>query len=104
MLFIVSNGELRFYIFFSLFLGMTLYFILISKYFIKINVFILTSIKCTVRIIIKTLLFPFKKIAICLVIKPFHILKNTLKKNFKKVNFSFFDKKSELKKGFLKKM
>ena len=45
MLFIFNNGQLRFFIFVAIFLGLLLYLLTISKYFIKINVIILAFIK-----------------------------------------------------------
>ena len=56
IIFIFNNGELRFYIFLALLLGNVLYLSTISKYFIKINVKIITTLKNTIiKIILKNL-------------------------------------------------
>lgn len=52
-IFTFNNGEIRSYIFFGLIIGMTIYILTISKYFIKISVVILTFLK-------KILYFPFQ--------------------------------------------
>ena len=45
IIFVFNNGELRFYIFLALILGLSIYLLTISKYFIKFNVKILTNRK-----------------------------------------------------------
>lgn len=55
-IFLFNNGELRLYIFIGISIGISLYMIFISKYFIKINVAIINFIKKTVILILK----PFK--------------------------------------------
>lgn len=66
--FLFNNGELRLYIFIGLILGIVIYILFISKYFIKLNVAIINFVK---RVIL-------------LVTKPFRILFNILKKIFLK--------------------
>lgn len=108
MLFIFSNGQLRLYIFLAITLGLILYFITISKYFIKINVKILKILKKIIISIISVFTYPFKKISKLLsrvILKPFRILiiniKNT---NFKKIKIHKLkkDKKMQNKKRILR--
>lgn len=81
MLFIFNNGELRFYIFIALSLGLVLYFLTISKIFIKINVKLLTTIKKSILKVLSILFYPLKlfldlirKRVLQVVLKPFRIL------------------------------
>ena len=89
-IFIFNNGELRFYIFLALLLGNVLYLSTISKYFIKINVKIITTLKNTIIKIfmiitfpIRKLLYLFKKYILSLILKPFKILTINAKNVFK---------------------
>lgn len=59
-IFTFSNGEIRFYMFFGVFLGCLIYMIAFSKYFIKINVRIIVIIKKIVGKIISIIIFPIK--------------------------------------------
>lgn len=86
-IFIFNNGELRLYIFIGIFIGVLLYMIFISKYFIKINVTIINLIKNIISKILHILIKPFKVIL--------HILRITILKpiSFIFINFrSFFTK------------
>lgn len=78
-IFTVSYGELRSYIFIGLILGIILYLVTISKYFIRFNVKILNLIKR----IIKNIILIFSQIfsSILKVMKPIYQL---IKKNRKK--------------------
>lgn len=60
VLFNFSNGQIRIYNIFAILLGSAFYMILISKYFIKINVKIIVTIKNIVIKIINILLIPLK--------------------------------------------
>ena len=75
MLFIFNNGQLRFFIFVAIFLGLLLYLLTISKCFIKINVIILTFIKKLVH----TILYPIQKLY-KIMTKPFYFLIINFKK------------------------
>ncbi len=75
MLFIFNNGQLRFFIFVAIFLGLLLYLLTISKYFIKINVIILAFIKKLVHM----MLYPIQKLY-KIMTKPFYFLIINLKK------------------------
>ena len=77
-IFYFNNGELRLYVFLGIFIGIALYMIFISKYFIKINVAIINFIK---------------KI-IFLILKPFIIILNFTKKLiFKPISFIIINMK-----------
>ena len=56
-IFYFNNGELRLYVFLGVFIGITLYMIFISKYFIKINVAIINFIKKIIFFILKPFIF-----------------------------------------------
>lgn len=75
MLFIFNNGQLRFFIFVAIFLGLLLYLLTISKYFIKINVIIFAFIKKLVHM----MLYPIQKLY-KIMTKPFYFLIINLKK------------------------
>lgn len=86
MLFVFNNGELRFYIFIALSLGLIIYLLTISKFFIKVNVKILTTIKKTIIKILSILLYPIKFLLnlirnhiLKIVLKPFRILTINIK-------------------------
>lgn len=106
IIFIFNNGELRFYIFLALLLGNILYLSTISKYFIKLNVKIITTFKYaivkTFLIItfpIRKLLYLFKKYILSLILKPFKILTINAKNVFKtKKNKNFLNIKKDFKK------
>lgn len=59
-IFVFNNGEIRFFIFFGIILGVFLYMLLFSSYIIKINVKIINFIKKIVSKIIEFLLLPIK--------------------------------------------
>lgn len=83
MLFIFNNGELRFFIFLAIILGLTIYLLTISKYFIKVNVKIIVTIKKIIIKIISIILYPMRKILKKYVFKailnPFRILTINIK-------------------------
>ena len=60
MVFVVSSGEIRFYMFFALLLGLTTYMLTISKYFIRLNVTVLKFIKMIIYKILLVILYPIK--------------------------------------------
>ncbi len=72
-IFLFNNGELRLYIFIGMAIGILLYMLFISKYFIKINVFIINVIKNIINKILHILLKPIKFICSILrklILKP----------------------------------
>ena len=94
MLLDFNNGDIRFYIFVALLIGLILYFLLISKFFIKINVAIITFFKKIFITIAKIIFKPFRKIAIFLIVKPKKLLLNIFRQKKK----NFFKKKKEFNK------
>lgn len=94
-IFTFNNGEIRLFMFLGVILGCIFYMITISKYFIKINVVIITVFKKIIYQIIKVLTLPFQFI--------FKILKKILFKpitfimiNFRKFSTNFAIKFSSL--------
>lgn len=107
ILFIFNNGVLRLYIFLALILGLFAYFKIISKYFIKFNVLIITTIKKILKKTLGILFYPIIKIYTIIrkkVLKSFKILTINIKTCMKKKNKT--EKKSKntkSKKDFTKK-
>ena len=88
-IFTFSNGELRLYMFLGVFIGCILYMILISQYFIKINVKIILFTKGIVYKIFYILTFPMRillKILKKFLFKPIHFLTINTKKIQKNIN------------------
>lgn len=82
-IFTFSNGEVRFYMFIAIFLGCLIYMILFSKYFIKINVKIVTFISIILGTILKIICFPIKiifKFFKKYISKPIHFTTINIKK------------------------
>lgn len=79
-IFLFNNGELRLYIFIGMFIGILIYMIFISKYFIKINVLIITVIKNIIVKILHIIIKPIKFI--------YHILRKLI---FKPISFVFIN-------------
>lgn len=83
VLFKFNNGEIRSYIIIGLLLGILIYMLTISKYFIKINVTIITFIKNIIIKVINVILYPFKiifKIVKKIFFKPFTFFVINIKK------------------------
>lgn len=59
-IFYINKGQLRFYIFVGIILGISLYMMFISKYFIKINVAIINFIKKVIYLLFKPIIFLLK--------------------------------------------
>ncbi len=59
-IFTFNNGEIRLFMFLAILIGIIIYILLISSYFIKINVMILTTLKNIISKTIKIILIPFK--------------------------------------------
>lgn len=99
-IFIFNNGELRAYIFLSIFIGIITYMLTISKYFIKLNVTILTGIKKVFNFIFKIILYPFKvifKSVKIILVRPLNLLKNKLSKTVTLLHkISFTKKKTKI--------
>lgn len=79
-IFTFNNGQIRIYIFIGLILGISIYILIFSKYFIKISVAILTFIK-------KVFYFPIhiiKKAIKKIIIQPYSFILQKIKKNMTK--------------------
>lgn len=107
MIFVFNNGELRFYIFFALILGLSIYLLTISKYFIKFNVKIITTIKNIIIKVFSLILYPIvmiKNFILKLVLRPFRILtiniNNVIKTKKSKIKTKKIKKKEKNKKDF----
>lgn len=83
-IFTLSYGELRSYIFIGLLLGGTIYLLTISKYFIKINVKIITFLKKLIRKIFTPI--------INLIRKPIYFLCINIKKSAKQSYNKYINK------------
>ncbi len=64
-IFTFNNGEIRVYIFFSLILGLLVYMLTLSKYFIKVNVSILQFIQKIIKLPLQIIVNFAKKFFIC---------------------------------------
>lgn len=90
-IFVFNNGEIRIYIFLGILIGIILYMLLLSKYIILINVYILNKIKMCIKLILKIIVIPFKFI--------FNIFKKIF---LKPISFIFINIKKDIKKIFKK--
>lgn len=86
-IFTFSNGEVRFYMFLAVFCGCIIYMLLFSKYFIGINVKIISMIKKIIISIINILILPLK-IIIKFFKKVFFKPINLITINIKKINLN----------------
>ena len=108
-IFVFNNGELRLFMFIGIILGVIIYTLLMSKYFIKINMKIINTIKSIIKILFKPINFVFvflRKIFM----KSITFLFINIRKNF--TNFSLkmqntiqkSQKKAQLKPKICKKL
>ena len=112
-IFTFNNGELRAYVFIGILLGITLYILLISKYFIKIAVKIILIIKkilfYPINFIKKHIIKPIYKIIIKYIIRPFSSKISKIHFKFPKINLkkkksdNLSNKIRQLEKDFLEK-
>ena len=86
-IFTFSNGEIRLYMFLGVFFGCLIYMLVISKYFIKINLKIVLFLKRIIETILKTLVIPLKFIFKPILFMTINIKKFSIKqlKNTKKL-------------------
>lgn len=103
-IYLFNNGQIRIYIFIGFLIGIILYMLFISKYFITINVFIINFIKKIFILLTKPFIFLFNFLK-KLVIKPFSFIIINIRKIKNKI-FIFFSKnkikKAKNKKDFRK--
>ena len=102
-IFTFNNGEIRFFMFLGIIIGITMYMLLLSNYIVKINVYIIKVIKKIFSMIFSTILIPitaimkvFKKICF----KPINFLFINVKNMTK--NIQVFTKKSKKIEDFKK--
>lgn len=103
-IFLFNNGELRFYIFLGIIIGITFYIIFISKYFIRINVALINFIKKIIILTTKPFIFLLKFIK-RLFFKPISFICINIKLLSKKIFINFkkatkINKKAINKEGF----
>ena len=84
-----NNGEIRFFLFLGMALGIILYLVTLSKYFIKLNVWIIITLKNILKKLITIILYPIKG-----------LLKMLQKIFYKPIVFAFIN----FKKIFAKKL
>ena len=112
-IFTFNNGELRAFVFIGILLGITLYILLISKYFIKIAVKIILIIKkilfYPINFIKKHIIKPIYKIIIKYIIRPFSSKISKIHFKFPKINLkkkksdNLSNKIRQLEKDFFEK-
>ena len=85
-IFIFNSGEIRIYIFVGLLFGILIYMLSISKYFVKINVFIIEKIKYLINIPIKFLKNTLKPISFIIINLRKSLSKIPLKIHYLKKN------------------
>lgn len=86
-IFYYNNGEIRFYVFLGIILGISIYILTISKYVIKISVKIVNYIKRIISIIVNIILLPLKsvwKILNKFLFNPFFFVFINIRKNLTK--------------------
>lgn len=103
-IFLFNSGELRLYLFLGIIFGIILYLLLISKYFIKINVEIIKIIKKFIILITKPFII-LQKFIKKIFFKPISFICINLKLLFKKILKKFsknikIPKKSVNEEGF----
>lgn len=100
IIFVFNNGELRFYIFLALIIGLSLYLLTISKFFVKFNVKIITTITKIVVKIVSLTIYPIKLLKNAIlgaILSPFRILTINVKSILK-------NKKTRIKNKKVKKI
>lgn len=91
-----NNGELRSYVFWGIIVGLTIYFLLFSKVFIKVNVKIIQIIKKIFQITIKLILYPLKIIFGFIrktLLKPISFIFINIRKNITDIFKKIFNSK-----------
>lgn len=80
-IFVFNNGEIRLFMFLGIAVGITLYMLIFSSFFIKINVTIILFFKKIIIKILKIILIPFKFIKKTF-FKPISFIFINIRKNF----------------------
>lgn len=79
-IFVFNQGEIRLYIFLGILLGVIVYILSISKYFIKLNVIVIEALKNIFGKIFAIILYPIKKILKIIFFRPISFVFINLKK------------------------
>lgn len=98
--FLFNNGELRLYLFIGIGFGILIYMLLISNYFIKINVAIINFVKKVIILFTKPIIILLKFIK-RLFFKPISFICINFKLLFKKI-FRIFKKSTKNNKKIIK--
>ena len=95
-IFVFNNGEIRLFMFLGIAVGITLYMLIFSSFFIKINVTIILKKKKIIIKILKIILIPFKFIKKTF-FKPISFIFINIRKNFTNLfnNFIKITKKNK---------
>ena len=99
-IFLFNNGELRLYLFLGIGFGIAIYMLLISNYFIKVNVIIINFIKKSIIFITKPFIILLKFIK-KIFFKPISFICINFKLLFKKI-FRIFKKSTKNNKKVIK--
>ena len=99
-IFLFNNGELRLFIFIGIIFGIIMYMLLISKYFIKLNVTIIKFIKKLIILFTKPFIILLKLIK-RIFLRPISFICINLKLLFKK-NLKKFNKTTKINKKSIK--
>lgn len=92
-IFVFNNGEIRFFMFLGIFIGVALYMLLCSTYIIKFSVFIINKTKKIILKIFNIIAYPIKLIYRILK-KVFINVKNMTQKTTKIINKTIKNTKS----------
>ena len=92
-IFVFNNGEIRFFMFLGIFIGVALYMLLCSTYIIKFSVFIINKTKKIILKIFNIIAYPIKLIYKILK-KVFINVKNMTQKTTKIINKTIKNTKS----------
>ena len=92
-IFVFNNGEIRFFMFLGIFIGIALYMLLCSTYIIKFSVFIINKTKKIILKIFNMIAYPIKLIYRILK-KVFINVKNMTQKTTKIINKTIKNTKS----------
>ena len=101
-IFVFNNGQIRFFMFIGIFLGVMLYMLLLSKYIIKVSVTIISIVKKVLEFIFKILIFPIQsiyKITKNLLRKPILFCFINLKKTIRQITTKIFKNKKKKEKN-----
>ena len=95
-IFVFNNGEIRFYMFIGIAIGISLYILLLSQYVIKINVVLITTLKKIIVKIIKIITYPFVFVS-KIIYKPIYHIYIVTKKSVKTLQEKTKNKDNKVK-------